>query len=74
MKAKEDTKLQIQIVATAVLLSVGIALVGQWLFNMCFVNETDTNKKLEKNIVVDTLKVSDSVRIAAVDAFVQRQK
>ena len=68
MEPTNDTKMQVKIMATVLLLSLGIAFGGQYVFNKCFVEKAD-NLASNKNIIR-----ADTLRNYVVDTLIQQQR
>ena len=71
MDPTNDTKMQVKIMATVLLLSLGIAFGGQYVFNKCFVEKADKvdNFASNKNIMM-----ADTLRNHVVDTLIQQQR
>ena len=71
MDPTNDTKMQVKIMATVLLLSLGIAFGGQYVFNKCFVENTDKKENCasKKNVIC-----IDSLHNHVLDTLVQQQR
>lgn len=68
MEPTNDTKMQAKLMAMVLLLSVGVAFGGQWVFNKCF------KKDEVKPAVQKVENVPDSLRIDTLYNMSQKQK
>lgn len=68
MKPTNESKMQLQLIAAVLLLTVGMAFGGQWIFNKCFKKDVQEKSKVE---IED---VADSLRMRTVYDVAQKQK
>ena len=61
MEPTNDTKMQLQLMGMVVLMSVGIAFCGQWVFNKCFKMEEVGVEKSQPKVECDTTKNKDTL-------------
>ncbi len=74
MNDVKEIKMQIQIAATVLLLSVGFAFGGQWLFDKCFCDKSEFESMKKISAVTDTLNNVDSVRKVCSDSLFYKQR
>ncbi len=56
MKPTNESKMQLQLMAAILLLTVGIAFGGQWIFNKCFKKDIQEKPKTKIENVADSLR------------------
>lgn len=72
MKPTNEVKMQIGLMATVLLLSVGIAFAGQWMFDKCFAEKPEESEKVQPKSQCDTLNQKDSIYMQK--SLMQKQK
>lgn len=61
MKVTEETKNQVCVMLMTGLLTVGVAIGAQWLFNKCFGNDGKVSKKTILDAQCETVNKVDSL-------------